>query len=77
MDALIRRFRDTDAENVSALIRRTLFEVNSKDYTNEQLEEVAAWYTVEKLKKMAQTKHIFVAQTVYGYRRKKSDDKWI
>lgn len=36
---MIRRFKESDAEEVSALIARTLREVNIKDYSAEYIEK--------------------------------------
>ena len=37
MDIVVRRFRDADAADVAALIRRNMLEVNSRDYSPESI----------------------------------------
>jgi GNAT superfamily N-acetyltransferase len=63
MKIQIRRFRKEDAGVIAFLIRRTLFEINSKDYRNDYLETIAAMYTPEKLQDNARLKKIFTAET--------------
>src|ERR1700722_9444024 len=62
MEILIREFREIDAQNVSALIVRTLQEVNSKDYTKDVIASKIQEYSPENLKQMVESKMVYVAE---------------
>ena len=62
MKLRIRQFQNKDAREVAALISNTIFTINSKDYSHEYLETIAAMYTPEKLEKNSLEKKIFVAE---------------
>jgi GNAT superfamily N-acetyltransferase len=57
----IRRFIGTDAQELAALVRRNLLEVNTADYPAEEMEKLAADYGVEKIQTIASTAHMYVA----------------
>jgi GNAT superfamily N-acetyltransferase len=57
----IRSFKKEDAPLVSALIQKTLFTINSKDYPLEELEEIARRYSSDNLIELSRSKTIFVA----------------
>jgi GNAT superfamily N-acetyltransferase len=58
----IRRFRASDAEKASKLIRRCLLEVNSKDYPMESIEKMCKQHSPENLIviSMKQDMYVFV-----------------
>lgn len=56
----VRRFKETDAENVSRLVRRNMLEVNSKDYGLEAMQKVAEEYSAEKILQTAGYAHMYV-----------------
>ena len=56
----IRRFRETDANEVSDLIAKTLRITNSKDYTNEYIENDINTMTPEYLIERSQWTHFYV-----------------
>ena len=57
---MIRRFKESDAEEVSALIARTLREVNIKDYSAEYIEKDVKLITPEYLIERAGWTHSYV-----------------
>ena len=57
---LIRRFQNTDAIEVSALIQKTLRISNSKDYDPEYIERDARLFTPEYVTKRAAWTHFYV-----------------
>ncbi|MBP5631809.1 MAG: GNAT family N-acetyltransferase [Clostridia bacterium] len=59
---VIRRFRGSDADCVSELIRRTLKISNSNDYTPECIDELIARHTPEYIRKRAEHTHFYVAE---------------
>lgn len=63
MKVVVRFFREEDAEQVSNLVRETLFTVNTKDYEDEALETVASWYTPQELIKQSKIKAMYVAES--------------
>lgn len=56
----IRRFRETDANEVSALIAKTLRTTNIKDYSSEYIENDVKTLTPEFLIQRAQWTHFYV-----------------
>lgn len=57
---IIRRFKDDDAEAVSALVTRNFLEVNSKDYGKEAMEELSEVYNADKIREIASYAHMYV-----------------
>ena len=55
-----RRFKETDAENVSRLVRRNMIEVNSKDYGLEATRKLAEEYNTDKILQTAGYAHMYV-----------------
>ena len=65
----IRRFNETDAGAVSALIRRTLQVSNSRDYSPAVIDELIQRHTVQYVLERAKSTHFYVAEengTVIG-----------
>ena len=58
----IRRFREGDAEAVSALIARTLRESNSRDYPAERIEQDVQGLNPEEIRRRAGWTHFYVAE---------------
>lgn len=58
---LIRRFQNTDAAEVSALIQKTLRISNSKDYPPAHIERDVLFFTPENVIQRAQWTHFYVA----------------
>lgn len=56
----IRRFRKEDAEEVSALIAKTLRAVNSKDYSEEYIEANVVSHSADVLTERAKQGHMYV-----------------
>lgn len=56
----VRRFKETDAEEVSALIIKTLRETNSKDYSEEYIENDVKMFTPEGVINRASWTHFYV-----------------
>ena len=56
----IRRFKETDAENISRLVRRNMLEVNSKDYGLEAMQKLAEEYNAGKILQTAGYAHMYV-----------------
>ena len=57
----IRRFQDTDAEQISLLVRRNLTEVNIRDYPIDEMRELADEYRADKIRNIASNAHMYVA----------------
>ena len=57
---LIRRFENTDAAEVSALIQKTLRTSNIKDYSPEYIERDAQFFTPENVIQRAGWTHCYV-----------------
>ena len=57
---IVRRFRDSDAEAVSALIIKTLRTTNAKDYSPEHIEHTAREFTPDGVIARAQWTHFYV-----------------
>lgn len=62
MEVQIRTFQEKDAEEIAALIRKTLMKVNSKDYTGEMIKKKIDEYSSENVKSLAASKSIYVAE---------------
>lgn len=58
---LIRRFKPEDADEVSALVVKTLREVNSKDYSKEYIENDVQRLQPEGILERAEWTHFYVA----------------
>ena len=58
----VRMFRNEDAEEVSALIARTLREVNSRDYSPAYIEADVAALSAGELRKRAAWTHFYVVE---------------
>lgn len=56
----IRRFQTEDAEEVSALIAKTLRIVNIKDYSKEYIEATVSSHSAEVLIERAEQRHMYV-----------------
>ncbi len=61
MEYAIRPFRPSDAPTLSAVIRRTLYESNGKDYPAADLDYLAALYQPETLAALAAQGRMYVA----------------
>lgn len=59
-DKMIRRFKEEDALEVSNLIAHTLRTVNTKDYTEKQIEHTISTLTPEKLIEKSKWTHFYV-----------------
>ena len=57
----IRLFVESDAVAVQNIIHRGLREINGKDYPSELIEEYCAYFTLEKIKRQADSAHMYVA----------------
>jgi len=57
---VIRRFKNKDANAVSALIGRNFLEVSSKDYPIEEMEKKALVFSPDKIKERATKGHMYV-----------------
>ena len=57
----IRRFLDSDATELSKLMRATVIKSNSRDYSKEAVQFLVDEYTAEKLIKDSKKIEIFVA----------------
>ena len=57
---IIRRFKEEDAEAISALIGRNFIEINSKDYPIKEMKEMALLFSPEKVKERAEKGHMYV-----------------
>jgi GNAT superfamily N-acetyltransferase len=56
----IRRFRASDAEKVSHIIKRCLLEVNSKDYPEEFNAKMCSYYSPENLVELSSNQDMYV-----------------
>jgi GNAT superfamily N-acetyltransferase len=59
----IRTFEPRDAEAVSALIRRTMRESNSRDYPLDRLQPLIDYFSPEKVLRLSQERVCLVAET--------------
>ncbi len=59
MNITVRKFVESDAAEVSALITKTLRITNSKDYTPEYIEKDVAQFTPEKVIERASWTHFY------------------
>jgi predicted N-acetyltransferase YhbS len=59
---VIRTFEPGDAEAVSALIRRTMRESNSRDYPLDRLQPLIDYFSPEKLRRLGQERVCLVAE---------------
>ncbi|WP_086312206.1 hypothetical protein A5821_003494 [Enterococcus sp. 7F3_DIV0205] len=62
MNLTIRPFCVADATQIAILLKRIFLEINSKDYSIEQMEQLAAEYTPEKIIEQASYAHTYVAE---------------
>lgn len=60
MTMIIRRFEDRDAEEISKIVTRNFLEVNSKDYGQEAMEELAKLYDASKIRDIAGYARMYV-----------------
>ena len=58
---VIRKFQQKDAKEVSDLIRKTLKQVNRKDYSNEVIENLCEIYSPKNIINSSHKKQIFIA----------------
>ena len=58
--SVVRRFEEKDAIEVSALIRKTLMERNSKDYSVQQIARLVEMMTPEHLIERASWTHFYL-----------------
>ena len=56
----IRRFQETDASEVSALIAKTMWTTNSRDYSSKYIENIIQTMTPENLIQRSQWTHFYV-----------------
>lgn len=56
----IRRFVDSDADEISSLIGRNFLEINSKDYPLEEMIEKSKEFSSEKVKQRSNNGHMYV-----------------
>jgi GNAT superfamily N-acetyltransferase len=56
----IRRYKDEDAEEISALVCRNFIEINSKDYPIYEMQSLAKEYDAEKIRNIASHGHMYV-----------------
>lgn len=59
-DYIVRRFETEDAEEVSALVRKTLRITNIKDYSEESIEALVKIHTAEHILERASWTHFYV-----------------
>ncbi|MGL5614730.1 MAG: GNAT family N-acetyltransferase [Sarcina sp.] len=57
----LRKFKIEDSEVISKFIGRNFLEVNIKDYSLEEMEYMAKFYSVEKVQSIANKGHLYVA----------------
>ena len=62
----IRRFKETDAEAVSDMIRKTLQVSNSRDYSAEEIAELVKRESPEYVRERASRTHFYVAENEEG-----------
>lgn len=58
---IIRKFKDKDAEQISALIGRNFVEINSKDYPLEEMIKKSKEFSPDKVRNRAANGHMYVA----------------
>jgi GNAT superfamily N-acetyltransferase len=59
---VIRAFEPSDAASVSALIRRTMRESNSRDYPIDRLQPLIDYFSPEKVRRLGQERVCMVAE---------------
>ena len=64
MNVLVREYEEYDAEKISNIIRRNLFEVNIKDYGKEEIDKQAEKFKPEDIIKKFKNRLTYVA--IYG-----------
>ena len=57
----IRQFEEQDADEASKLIRRTVRESNSEDYSSEIIQNLCDFFSPEHLIEIASTQELFLA----------------
>lgn len=57
---IVRKFKEEDADAISALIGRNFIEVNSKDYPLEEMKEKALLFSPDKVRERASKGHMYV-----------------
>lgn len=57
---IVRRFKLEDAEQVSSIIRRNFIEINSRDYSLEDMQALALEYGPEKIIEINSYAHMYV-----------------
>jgi GNAT superfamily N-acetyltransferase len=57
----IERFQASQAGAVSCIIRRNLIEINSRDYAQDRIDALVAYFSPEKLVENSRSQRIFVA----------------
>ena len=57
---VIRRFQEQDAEELSIIICRNYREINIKEYSFEEMEELACIYNADKVKEIASWANLYV-----------------
>ena len=60
----VRRLKTEDAEEVAALVRKTLQITNAKDYTKENIDALVKLHTAEHILERAGWTHFYVVETV-------------
>jgi GNAT superfamily N-acetyltransferase len=60
-DVKAERFQASQADAVSRLIRRNLIEINSRDYAQDRIDALVAYFSPEKLVENSRSQCIFVA----------------
>jgi len=66
---IVRRFQTEDAEEVAALIRKTLQIANAKDYSKESIDALVKMHTAEHVLERASWTHFYVVcdmETIVG-----------
>lgn len=61
MNVLVREYKEYDADQISNIIRRNLFEVNIKDYGEEEIKKQAEKFKPEDIIRKFQTRITYVA----------------
>lgn len=57
----IERFQASQADAVSRLVRRDLIEINSKDYAQDRIDSLVAYFSPEKIEENSRSQCTFVA----------------
>jgi len=57
----IERFQASQADAVSRIIRRNLIEINSRDYSQDRIDALVAYFSPEKIAENSQSQCTFVA----------------